>query len=106
LNVTDEKQKVDDVSTAGWSIYEDDITQDYNMALYTFAVAEKEGPKEAGKFLEEYIYNHGGSPLTDFDEVTSRITATFPITNVSKGDIDQAKLRKLQQKIGRIILTS
>ena len=86
--ITDEKEREDDVTTAGWSICESDETNDYSMALYHFAVTNLDGSAEAGRFLTNYIKEYGGTALTDFDEVQPSIMGAFPITEIVKGIID------------------
>jgi hypothetical protein len=97
LNINEIKDG-DDVMTAGWSIFEDD-KKDYLMACRNFAVTDvKDGPEDAGYFINDYIQRYNGTAITDFDE-TPRLPALFSISEIKKGDLDLRKLQSLQMQI-------
>jgi len=100
-NITKEHY-TDDVSAAGWTIYEDQQNREYNMAFSTFnAVDVQDGPSSAGAFWRNYISDHNGMALTDFDEKTLRLEAAIPINSLSRGDIDRYRFQELVDRIER-----
>lgn len=88
----------ENVTSAGFSLVEDE-QGDYYFAFSSFYVKDDQGPIKASEFLYDYIKERNGKALTDFDEKTTRLPATFPITDIATRGIDYSKIRTLVAKI-------
>ena len=93
-------EKGPDVLTAGWSIFEQKDSKDYNMAFCSFKVTDEKGPREAGQFLEDYIVRrYNGTPLTNYDEKERQLPAMYEISRIKQGEFNMRAIHELILKI-------
>ncbi len=88
-----------ETKVAAWTIYDGKQPDDVNLAFCYFSALDEEGAARAGEFLDEYVSNYHGKPLTDFDEKVQRLEATIPITQVASRGVDLSKLNNFMQRI-------
>ena len=98
LNVS-KVEEGEEIKAAGWSIYSSKRPEKVSMSFCYFNVKDENGPANAGEFLRKYIDRYGSDPITDFDEMTPRLDATVPLTQVRKEKLDFFQLQSILKDV-------